>query len=327
MSSEGGFSPLLAVLARLEGVDARLGGGWGIDVLAGRVTRAHHDIDLFVPELSVPAAVGRFTADGWSVVLDDRPCRTVLASGVGGRIDLGGVRYRPDGHGVQIGGEGDLELFPTWAWTERSADGHRVICLTAEAQRSKHRGYPERPEDGKDLAAIAHIDEPPCFDPGVWVLPPGEEEELIGGIETASDLLVEPFGLWPLPAMDDATRAEEAARTAATLVVGRPPVGFCRLEIVDGHTHIGQLSVLPEYGRRGLGRSLIESACRWARGRGDDLITLTTFAHIPFNGPFYRRVGFADVTGPTGPELADLVAHEADLARLGPRVTMARTLG
>ena len=58
-----GFEPLLAVLGRLDDLDVRLGGGWGVDVLAGQVTRPHHDVDVFVPVGVLDVAAARF-ADG-----------------------------------------------------------------------------------------------------------------------------------------------------------------------------------------------------------------------------------------------------------------------
>jgi len=149
----------------------------------------------------------------------------------------------------------------------------------------------------------------------------------VAGIEAASDRLLEPFGAWPLPAAGPADKAAERARTATTLVAGRPPVGFARIEIVDGHTHLGQLSVLPYYGRLGVGTALVHAACQWSRWRGFRFITLTTFADIPFNAPFYRRLGFYQLTNDQiGPELDQVVTDEADLERFGMRVTMGRAL-
>jgi predicted N-acetyltransferase YhbS len=117
-------------------------------------------------------------------------------------------------------------------------------------------------------------------------------------------------------------------RTVATLVAGRPPVGLARLESVDGHAHLGQLSVLPEYGGLGIGTSLVEAGAAWARRRGDRVLTLTTFADVPFNAPWYRRLGFQPLENPeqSGPELASIVAEERDLERLGPRVAMSLAL-
>jgi ribosomal protein S18 acetylase RimI-like enzyme len=328
IASSGGteFGPLLDSLAALEGLDVRLGGGWGIDVLAGRVTREHHDVDLFVPQEHLPEAAGRFRRAGFRLIVDEPPTRQVLEAPGGRRVDLNGIVYRDGGHAVQADAGGDMELFPSWGWTQRRIGGRTVVCLTAEAQRSKHRGYPPRPQDAADLDSIAGISEPSRFDRRVRRMEPGEDD-LIDAIETASDRLLEPFGLWPLPASKPDAKAREQARTFATLVVGRPPVGFARLEQVDGHAHIGQLSVLPEYGGLGLGRDLVEASCRLAEERGDAVITLTTFAEVPFNAPWYRRLGFADLSGPLTGELGTVLADESDLTSYGTRLVMGRPLG
>ena len=174
------------------------------------MTRTHHDIDLFVPEEAFWAAASRFVT-GFESVLDESPCRMVLQSASGQRVDLNGLRFRPDGHALQVDAEGDIELIPAWGWTQRLVAGRPVVFLTAEAQRIKHRGYAERAVDRADLAAIAHIDEPACFDPGVRLLE-AEEEDLMAAIEAASDRLVEPFGMWPLPPSDDVSKSAELAR-------------------------------------------------------------------------------------------------------------------
>lgn len=323
---QGGFATLFGVFDLLAGIAVRVGGGWGVDLLAARVTRAHHDMDLFVPSTELDEAVRRLGAAGFSVVDAETPCRVVLASTSGERVDLGGIDYRPDGHGVQADSSGEMEIFPAWGWTERVVAGRPVTCLSAEAQRLKHRGYPVRRTDAADLAAIAHIDEPARFDPTVRPVE-DDEADLVEGIEEGSDRLLEPFGAWPLPASRPEAKAAERARTAATLVAGRPPVGFVRIEVVDGHSHLGQLSVLPEYGQMGIGTSLVVAACDWARRRGDRLTTLTTFADIPFNAPLYRRLGFRQLAGEEiGPELGRIISDEADLERFGGRVTMAHTL-
>ncbi len=130
-----------------------------------------------------------------------------------------------------------------------------------------------------------------------------------------------------MPASNPAANAAERTRTVATLVAGRPPVSFARLEVVDGHAHLGQLSVMPEYGRLGIGTSLVVAACDWARRRGHGLITLTTFADIPFNTPFYRRLGFRPLaTDEVGPEMRQVIANEVDLERFRRRITMGRAL-
>ncbi len=156
---------------------------------------------------------------------------------------------------------------------------------------------------------------------------PATPGELVGlpAVEAAADRRFEALGRWPLPAP---APAAVLARAACVLVVGDPPVGFARIDPVDGGVHLEQLSVHPDHGRRGLGRRLLEAACAWAAARGHDRLTLCTFDDVAFNGPFYRSAGFVDLTGPVGLGLAALI--EADrtdgLAAMGPRVVLVRHL-
>lgn len=109
------------------------------------------------------------------------------------------------------------------------------------------------------------------------------------------------------------------------MVAGRPPVGFVRLEIVDGQAHMAQLAVSPDYARQGIGRSLVATAKAWAREAGFHAMTLCTFAQIPFNGPFYASCGFVEVPeGEWTPGLRALRAEEAELGldALGRRMVM-----
>jgi hypothetical protein len=77
---------------------------------------------------------------------------------------------------------------------------------------------------------------------------------------------------------------------------------------------------------RGLGAALIEQFAASARAEGRPALTLTTFREVPWNEPYYKRLGFV-VVGPAdqGPELAALVSREADtIPSNAPRVAMRR---
>jgi GNAT superfamily N-acetyltransferase len=74
------------------------------------------------------------------------------------------------------------------------------------------------------------------------------------------------------------------------------PVGMIIASVRCGNGYIEELDVLPEHGRRGLGRRLIEHVCEWARERGCSAVDLSTFRDVPWNGPFYRKNGFRDLT-------------------------------
>ncbi|MBU7600187.1 GNAT family N-acetyltransferase [Streptomyces sp. P38-E01] len=69
-------------------------------------------------------------------------------------------------------------------------------------------------------------------------------------------------------------------------------VGYLLAAPVDGRTHVEQVSVRPRWARRGIGRALIDHAAL-AHGGGDQ--TLTTFADVPWNAPYYRRLGFREL--------------------------------
>jgi GNAT superfamily N-acetyltransferase len=124
------------------------------------------------------------------------------------------------------------------------------------------------------------------------------------------------------------------ARAAAVLVAGTPPIGFAWIELVGEQAHLQGLSVALRRQRRGVGSALIEAACDWALAAGCSRITLTTFADVPWNAPFFTRRGFAVLAGPGDRgTLADPLAElwQADLA-LFPgaadrRVLLSRRLG
>ncbi|MBI3245374.1 MAG: GNAT family N-acetyltransferase [Deltaproteobacteria bacterium] len=70
------------------------------------------------------------------------------------------------------------------------------------------------------------------------------------------------------------------------------PVGFALTE-PDGITlHLEEIDVHPRHGRRGVGKALVEAVCAWARDHGYIAITLTTYRDIPWNAPFYAKLGF-----------------------------------
>lgn len=90
------------------------------------------------------------------------------------------------------------------------------------------------------------------------------------------------------------------------------PVGFAFVEIVDGCAHLDELDVHPRVGRRGIGSMLVRAVCAWAGGRIPAVLTLTTFRDIPWNEPFYRRLGFEEApASEIGPELGELLRGEA----------------
>ncbi len=89
------------------------------------------------------------------------------------------------------------------------------------------------------------------------------------------------------------------------------PVGFLAAQVVDGTLFVKEMSVAREHQRAGLGRRLMRVAEKHAQGVGFAAVTLTTDRLIPFNGPFYARLGFAEVPlAKASPGLRRIVAEE-----------------
>ena len=70
------------------------------------------------------------------------------------------------------------------------------------------------------------------------------------------------------------------------------PVAFAAVIMVGERPHLHELSVDPSHGRRGIGLRLVETVCNWARAAGHVGVTLSTYKDVPWNAPFYERMGF-----------------------------------
>jgi len=72
-------------------------------------------------------------------------------------------------------------------------------------------------------------------------------------------------------------------------------LGFVIGGYLGEHAYVHELDVDLPYGRRGVGRALVRRVAAWAAERGHDLLLLSTFADVPWNAPFYERLGFTVV--------------------------------
>lgn len=138
----------------------------------------------------------------------------------------------------------------------------------------------------------------------------------LGAIELAAAELLR--GHAPEPVLNE-TKSEQALRDAQSqgrlwvALAGDAPVGFALVEVLEPNAaHLEEIDVHPNHGRRGLGRRLVAEVCRWAENRGYLTVTLTTFRDVPWNMPFYARLGFEEIpTGVLSPALRSLCQEEA----------------
>ena len=106
------------------------------------------------------------------------------------------------------------------------------------------------------------------------------------------------------------------------------PVGYVVVDVVDGAAHVEQVSVHPTSARQGVGRALIERAASWATAHDLRALTLTTYVDVPWNGPYYERLGFRYLAlEEETPELRAIRARERMLGLdAWPRASMSRSL-
>jgi GNAT superfamily N-acetyltransferase len=152
-------------------------------------------------------------------------------------------------------------------------------------------------------------------------------------IERAAGLMFGDVGMpevaqydpWPLPVM---AARQGAGRLWVVANDDDQPVAYLIADLVDGCLQIEQVTVHPGSARRGLGRALLDHAANRAVADGLPALTLTTFAHVPWNAPYYARCGFrvldhAEIT----PGLQAIREREAAMGLdRWPRICMRRDL-
>ncbi len=95
--------------------------------------------------------------------------------------------------------------------------------------------------------------------------------------------------------------------------IGDVMVGFIVTEPFGRELHIWEMDVHPDAQQNGVGAGLLRACMTDARNSTFRALTLTTFRGVPWNAPFYARLGFDEVTAlDAHPRLAAELAVEAD---------------
>jgi GNAT superfamily N-acetyltransferase len=102
------------------------------------------------------------------------------------------------------------------------------------------------------------------------------------------------------------------------------PVAFVMFREVEGCAYVEQIDVLPSHARRGIGAALLNAVADLALERGWPALTLSTFKDVPFNAPYYARLGFRVVEDLTPGMVQIRAEHEARGLDETARVFMRR---
>jgi GNAT superfamily N-acetyltransferase len=113
--------------------------------------------------------------------------------------------------------------------------------------------------------------------------------------------------------LDEATHAAAiAAGESWVATLQDRLVGFVVTEHGFDRLHVREIAVHPDAQAQGLGRRLMHTVIDHARSEHLAAVTLTTFRTVPWNAPFYARLGFEILEGDAlSPDLAALLRAEA----------------
>jgi predicted N-acetyltransferase YhbS len=129
-----------------------------------------------------------------------------------------------------------------------------------------------------------------------------EELPLLARIEHSASMLFldTPYAFLiddaPLP-LDFVQQQCHAGLVWVAVDGGDTVVGYAVAREVENTLYLQQIDVLPAYGRRGIGTALVTAVCDRAQQLGYKIVSLSTFHTLPWNAPFYAKLGFTPVDG------------------------------
>jgi GNAT superfamily N-acetyltransferase len=157
---------------------------------------------------------------------------------------------------------------------------------------------------------------------------------VLGDIERAAGAAFGDLGMAAVADADplsvsELTRFQADGRAWVVADEADAPVAYLVVEVVDGNGHVEQVSVHPDHARQGLGRALLDAVDRWALQLGLSALTLTTYADVPWNAPYYARLGFGTVAEVDLSEGLRRIREREEVSGLAawPRVVMRRPVG
>lgn len=157
---------------------------------------------------------------------------------------------------------------------------------------------------------------------------------LLGGLERASAQRFAGIGLMRIAQGRPTSEAEyHQAIAGGRLWVaeqeGAGAVGLAIADLLDGEGYLAEICVHPDHAGQRLAARMIAAVEAWAAGQGCRHLYLTTFRDVPWNQPYYERLGFATVAEEAvGPGLRAIRDRERarGVDANGPRVCMVRKI-
>lgn len=150
---------LITIINFLEnaGIIYWIDGGWGVDILAGKQTRVHRDIDINFDAQHTERLLNILLEYGYEVDTDWKPVRIELYSETNGYLDIHPFVLNEDGSSKQADLEGGWYEFDKDFFGNAVFEGRTIPCISVKGQKLFHSGYELRDKDRHDLSILENI--------------------------------------------------------------------------------------------------------------------------------------------------------------------------
>lgn len=135
-----------------NGINLWLDGGWGVDALLERETRAHNDIDLFIERINSNKFIDIIKEKGFVEIKEayTNPDHTVWKDDKGRIIDLHIFEFTEEGNLLFLG-----ETYPAAVFGGIGTIGDKgVKCINPQDQVLFHLGYEHDENDAHDVKLL-----------------------------------------------------------------------------------------------------------------------------------------------------------------------------
>lgn len=150
---------LMTVINILEELNISywIDGGWGVDVLAGKQTRTHRDIDLDFDAQYTEKLLEVLIKYGYEIDTDWAPVRIELYHNQLGYLDIHPFVLKEDGTAKQADLDGGWYEFEADYFDSAVLEGKRIPCISVKGQKVFHSGYELREVDKHDIDILERM--------------------------------------------------------------------------------------------------------------------------------------------------------------------------
>ena len=150
---------LMTIINLLENANIKywIDGGWGVDILAGKQTRNHRDIDVNFDAQHTEKLLNLLFEYGYKIDTDWKPVRIELYSEKYGYLDIHPFILNEDGTSKQADLEGGFYEFEKDFISNAIFEEKTIPCISLKGQKIFHSGYELRDKDKQDIAVLESI--------------------------------------------------------------------------------------------------------------------------------------------------------------------------